>query len=446
MSGKQSVWMAVAVLVSVTSLFFSMGCAKLKVLAYGQEGAPVENAGAIVKSPARVTKAPNAAAKAPDFTTKTPLPSVRVTPAEEEDPADLPAVPVVETPKPASQPEAVVAPAVVAPPVAAPVAPVENLAVANMAFGPNDLLTPDMVAPSKPVIFSNSQVVDADTYIGSLSGDIKALREMVQNVSTVMASKTDVVVRIVEKPVDRVVEKSMSTETMIKKLDQKLVEDISAQRSGLKPYLAKASLCLLNGDCLLLEEDLAKLSAEDRLVVEDYRVLFTQLGERLGQGDREADRAALISSATLLSEMLDARKSVSVARAVLCSQIGGFGKFIPFTNNEFRPSAAPRILVYTELANFKSILQADGQHAVKLVQELILSRAGSGEVGQIWVEQPALVSDLSRTPRRDFFLVQLLRIPENLEPGDYTLTVKVSDLADGTSAVSVVPLRILGKK
>lgn len=368
------------------------------------------------------------------------------------------------------------------------------MVVANTSAAPT--VEPEKpAAVAQPIAFANTQSFMATAQAEGLSTDIKDLLEMVRKVSVAVTAKTEVVERvvevekivekpvevivekivekpvdrvvekIVEKPVDRIVEKEVVVEkivekpvekivekvvekpmtpaAMLKKIEDSLASDISGRRSGLKPYLAKASLCLLDSDCRLKDEDLALLSADDRAVVEEYRLLFSQLGQQLGGADRKTDRAALLASAQSLSTALGAQEKVSVTRALLCKNIAGFGGYETFPKNEFSLAALPRILIYTELANFKTQRQPDGQSAVKLVQELSLLKPGSGERRAVWTEQPVQITDLSRTPRRDFFLGQVLRIPGNIEPGEYELQVKVSDLADGGLSTSVIPLRLV---
>jgi hypothetical protein len=389
-----------------------------------------------------------------------------------------------------------------APSNAAPVLAVANAPTApEAAASGKEEAQPAPVA--QPVVFANTQSFMATAEADGLSTDIKDLMEMVRKVSVAVTAKTEVVERIVEvekvvekpvevivekivekpvekivekivekpvekivekevivekivekpvekivekpveKIVEKVVEKPMTPAAMLKKIEDNLASDISGRRSGLKPYLAKASLCLLDSDCRLKDEDLALLSADDRAVVEEYRQLFSQLGQQLGGADRKADRAALLTSAQSLSAALGAQEKINVTRVHLCKNIAGFGGYEVFPKNEFSLSALPRVLIYTELAQFKSQRQPDGQSAVKLVQELTLVKAGGGERRAVWTEQPVQITDLSRTPRRDFFLGQILRVPANIEPGDYELQVKVSDLADGGSSTASVPLRLV---
>ncbi|MCO5062162.1 MAG: hypothetical protein M9963_09260 [Kiritimatiellae bacterium] len=346
------------------------------------------------------------------------------------------------------------------------------------------VLTANAMPP--PVVFANTQPFQAETEITSLSEEVRSLMKAVQTMSAAVTTRQEVVERIVEKPVEKivekivekpvevivekpvekivekpvekivekpvikvvekVVEKPISNEEMLKRLDQLMSADISGRRSGLKPFLAKASLCLIDSDCRLTDQDLSTLSAEDRAVVEEYQALFETLGRQLGGADHKAEREALIASSQVLTASLNAQRKVVVSQLALSPKVSGFGAYDIFPKNEFRLDEMPRILVYTELDHFKSVQEADGQYAVKLVQELSLYKAGGRDRNPVWTEQPVQVVDSVRNPRRDFFLVQVLRLPEKLDAGDYELQVKVSDLADGGSSVARVPVRILSKR
>lgn len=345
-----------------------------------------------------------------------------------------------------------------------------------------------------PVVFANTQPFRTEAEIGALSAEVRDLMRIIQDLSSAVTGRVEVVERIVEKPVEKIVEKpvevvvekivekpvekivevpvekivekpvekvvekpvevivekvveqQLTPEQMIKKLDGMLTADITGSRSGLRPYLAKASLCLFDDNCRLQDEDLAKLSAEDRAVVAEYQALFTELGRQLAGTDRSAQRAALIESSRSLSAALAALQPIKIVHTALARQVAGFASYEAFPKNEFAQAELPRILVYTELDKYKSQPHTDGQYLVRLVQELSLHKIGGKGSVPVWAEQPAHVNDLSRRPRRDFFLVQELRLPRNLEPGDYELHVKVSDLADGSSDTARIPLRLTGRR
>ena len=353
-------------------------------------------------------------------------------------------------------------------------APVPAPAMASANEAPAAVEAPPVVlagsSESAPVIFANTQPFVAEAEIGSLSAEVRELMKIVQTMSAAVTARQEVVERIVEKPVEKIVEKivekpvekivekpvekivekivekPLSTEAMIKKLDQMLTEDISGGRRGLRPYLAKASLCLIDKDCRLADEDLAKLTKDERAVVEEYQSLFSALGQQLGSGDRAADRAALIASSQALSASLLSQQKIVIANIALCKQVTGFGNYEAFPKNEYKLGELPRILVYTELDKFKSRKQEDGQFSVRLVQELSLVKAGGKDKTPVWSEQPVQIADVARNPRRDFFLVQVLRLNDKIEAGDYELVVKVTDQADGATSSARMPIRLAGKR
>jgi hypothetical protein len=127
-------------------------------------------------------------------------------------------------------------------------------------------------------------------------------------------------------------------------------------------------------------------------------------------------------------------------------QVAGFGNYEAFPKNVFSVAELPRILVYTELEGQKSQPHGDGRQIVRLVQELSLFKSGGKRSLPVWAEQPAPVNDITRRPRRDFFLVQELRLPNTLEAGDYELQIKVSDLSDGSSDTARIPVRLSGHR
>lgn len=390
------------------------------------------------------------------------------------EPAPVPVVTVSDkadsAPKAPPAPEKPAAPAK-AQPAAAP-APVVSVSPA--------------IAGPPPIVFANTQPFRAEAEIGALSTEVRDLMRVIQDLSAAVTARAEVVERIVEKPVEvvvekivekpvekivevqvekivevpvekivekpvekiveKVVEQKLTTDQMIRKLDGMLASDISERRSGLRPFLAKASLCLIDENCRLQNEELAQLTPEDRAVVAEYQALFTELGRQLSGADRGAHREALIASSRSLSAALLAQQPIEITHAAIVRQVAGFGSYETFPKNEFAVTELPRIFVYTEIDKQKSQPHTDGQQIVRLVQELSLHKVGGKGIVPVWAEQPAQISDISRRARRDFFLVQELRLPRNLDAGDYELHVKVTDLADGGSATTQIPLRLTGRR
>jgi hypothetical protein len=251
---------------------------------------------------------------------------------------------------------------------------------------------------------------------------------------------------VVEKEVEKIVERDLTPAELLEDVDELVTADISSRTAGLKPLMAKASLPLFGRSSEISETDLGLLSETDRALVIGYQTLFANLSRQLGAKNVETDRATLMESANLLNETVNAQRTVEISQAWLCRGVSGYGSFVPFEKYEFRRGDMPNILVYTELEHYRSERQADGQYLVKLVQELsLIKESRFGKDDPVWTEQPVQISDLSRNARRDFFLVQYLRLPEKIDAGDYILQIKVTDLASGGISTKSLPLRILSK-
>jgi len=274
-------------------------------------------------------------------------------------------------------------------------------------------------------------------------------------VEVVVEKQVEVVVeKIVEKPVEVVVEKevekivdrALSPPELMDRVDAYVSGEIAARTGGVRPFVAKAGLPLFGRAASFSDEDLSALTEADREMLLGYQTFFANISRQLGAMDQGADRAVLSDAANQLADSINALKTISISQAWLCRAVSGYGSFMPFDVYEFRQGDLPNILVYTELEHYRSERQSDGQYVVRLVQELSLVKERAfGRDKPVWSEQPVEISDVSRNARRDFFLVQYLRLPEKLDAGDYILQIKVTDQATGGSSTKSIPLRIVSK-
>jgi hypothetical protein len=254
--------------------------------------------------------------------------------------------------------------------------------------------------------------------------------------------------KIVEVPVEvikevvKTVEEPLTPAQLTDRMASPLREKADAGTAGLRPFVSLAALGLVAPTAV--EAPAMKALAEgDQALVGEVQAYFTALGG-LG-GGMEADRARLLDATTALSDGVDSLRELSIRQVVLSQAVNGFGSFTPFDRNEFRRGEIPRILVYSELDHTTAQRQADGQFVVSLTQELALYKAGKSDDKPLWSEQPVQIVDLCRNVRRDFFLVQLLQLPADLDRGEYELRVTVTDAASGSTATSLVPLKIVGR-
>ncbi|MEM9415055.1 MAG: hypothetical protein AAGA29_06190 [Planctomycetota bacterium] len=124
----------------------------------------------------------------------------------------------------------------------------------------------------------------------------------------------------------------------------------------------------------------------------------------------------------------------------LCRRVDGYGIFTPLPSHRFvtgrrntlNGGAVHDAVLYMELENFVRRELADGTYEVKVSWELELyDRTGTVPV---WRQPAAVVTDVSRNRRRDFFLAQTIDLPPNLDGGGYLLKIRVVDQNSGARA------------
>lgn len=129
-----------------------------------------------------------------------------------------------------------------------------------------------------------------------------------------------------------------------------------------------------------------------------------------------------------LRRLVRSRADLSVPRVVLCKSIVTFGQYTPFEPLEFKAGKPNKVLLYVEVENFSMEKTSSGQFRVLLtMRQSLLNKAGE----ELWSAKEENIEDLSRQPRRDFYLAAERTIPKTLNPGDYVLKVEIEDVLAG---------------
>jgi hypothetical protein len=151
---------------------------------------------------------------------------------------------------------------------------------------------------------------------------------------------------------------------------------------------------------------------------------------RLGSGS--LDSADPQELAHLLDQVESARASLrprvplQIERMTFCRDIAGFGDYQPLPeDNPFRPGEL--VEVYAEIRNFSS-LAVKGVHEIRLASTLEM-RDPAGRARPRTVQPLRTSTDQNRSPRHDHFQHYCFYIPENLQPGHYSLVLQVNDLS-----------------
>jgi len=200
--------------------------------------------------------------------------------------------------------------------------------------------------------------------------------------------------------------------------------------------LSPGSLATIESPASLLG---SRLTAQDRMTLAQAR-------------DRMASSPLVAADA--IAEALRAiapPPALKVPRTLLCTRVSGFGKFEPFASNTFAAGVAARAIVYVEVEGFTYRAARHGdpmkagesiadQQAVELEQSITLYQDSDGY--QAWHKPAQKVTEVSRTRRRDFYLIQVVELPAALAIGKYNLKVTIRDVTSGSVAETVVPIEI----
>jgi len=116
------------------------------------------------------------------------------------------------------------------------------------------------------------------------------------------------------------------------------------------------------------------------------------------------------------------RCALVVRNVAFCSEIQSFGCIKQFEKYEF--SAGQRLLLYAEVENFTSESTPKGHHTSLRSSYPIFDIAGR----RVADEEFTLTEEYCRNPRRDYFTGYVLRLPERLYPGKYTLQLTIEDM------------------
>jgi hypothetical protein len=197
----------------------------------------------------------------------------------------------------------------------------------------------------------------------------------------------------------------------------------------LRFLLAIAALELVDPEQEIGDDMLYDLSEEERMLFRSAETFFSTLATDLPQSDDVQE--------TMLAAIADLRAALAgtltIPDAALCWRVDGFGKYEPFEPLRFLAHTDQKLIVYVELDDFESALNADN-HWVTEIAQMLTIYDDSGLVvwgGRTW---DASAPDVAAKRRRDFFLTQIVTLPQSLSVGKYTLKIRVRDEHSGAES------------
>lgn len=138
-------------------------------------------------------------------------------------------------------------------------------------------------------------------------------------------------------------------------------------------------------------------------------------------GDRASQTIAQLRSAI---QRLQENARLDLRNVTFCHKISSFGDYERFKRDEFSPGQP--VLIYAEIANFKSEPTADGQYRTLLRSTVEVYKAGPGG-GLVKREDFPATEDLCRNHRKDYFHSYQIDIPQRITLGPHVMKLIVED-------------------
>jgi hypothetical protein len=211
----------------------------------------------------------------------------------------------------------------------------------------------------------------------------------------------------------------------------------------LRELLLIAATTMVTPDRALATDALPGVTERERELLAKMQEFFSQVGVKLAEtGDPEV----LVAEVDALHRKLSRQPKLVVAQASLCTRVGGFGDYDEFSRNvdgqyAFLAHSAQQAVVYVEIEDFTSELNERGQWVTALSQQLVVISERDGI--PVWREdwQPGV--DTSRKQRDDFFIVQVVTLPERLSVGRYNLKIRIRDDRSGAEAETAIDFEMV---
>lgn len=195
-------------------------------------------------------------------------------------------------------------------------------------------------------------------------------------------------------------------------------------------YLRKAGLALFDSRFGLADEELASLDVSLRKMVDAYRDFFVRLGRWSGTS---LSAGELANAAEQFAERVIEERGLETKRVLLCRNVTGFGRYEPVLEEVLRSRHLPLAQVYVEFTGARPEIREDGRYVYRLAQSLRLKRVDRADEPAL-MDTTVSLTELSLSPRHDFFSAQYLRTEKPVPAGDYVVEIELTDQVSGARA------------
>jgi len=216
-----------------------------------------------------------------------------------------------------------------------------------------------------------------------------------------------------------------------------LLEDIRGSNDpATSKVMALSALSMINPEYRLTSEDLAGLTPKQRQLVREFYESVLKTSRRIAENGGRVDPAALADHV----DQIFGKQPLRISKVQLCKSVSGFGVYEAFNNTTFQGGREQAVILYVELENFR-IVETGEAYQVRLTQEVELYTDSDGL--RVWYQPKQKIVDDSQNRRRDFFTVQMLRLPARLGVGKYRLKIRLTDETAGSFDEWTVPIDLV---
>jgi hypothetical protein len=221
-------------------------------------------------------------------------------------------------------------------------------------------------------------------------------------------------------------------------LSRELYADAAYADMPMPQLLTIASMSIAMPDRPFDADAFPDLTDRERELLAAFHAFCADLGRSLGDTQ---DPEVLAERVDTFRQAISDEPELLIPQAVMCTRVEGFGKFETFERNSFMVGVEQPVVVYAEIQQHHAELNDLDEWVTRLTMKLEIWDDASGI--PVWSTPGETVVEKSRNQIRDFFLAQIVRIPEVLTVGRFTLKIRITDEATGAEAETGIPFTLV---
>ncbi|GAB5403734.1 MAG: hypothetical protein Aurels2KO_19650 [Aureliella sp.] len=215
-----------------------------------------------------------------------------------------------------------------------------------------------------------------------------------------------------------------SVRTAIHSIESEITNTANPERKSLLEKNSRL-LSLTVGDLGSAMEPVPGVDKHTQQYLQHSMQAWHDVTDPAGHPESRKRATLALKSQRKATQHLAATSDLKVTQATFCTAVESFGDITEFSDFRFNPGQ--EVLLYFEVDNFVSLKVPDGANLeTHLRGSYKIVEADSGYP----VEEQSLKEDrnVSRIPRRDYFMVYRIWMPKTIAPGKYSMKLSVEDV------------------